>query len=149
MRVHQTLSTWLIVYHLHKPINNNKNQIVTDALTIGTQQLQVWCFFLIRNPRIFLILKCLFSSILIILRNVGQALVMHNSLSLTLFQPSNFSALVLGLDIFFQNTSLELKQQNEDMHNKFSSCLNTKVSGVYSKAEVAEENVHYADKNLV
>ena len=42
------------------------------------------------------------------LRNVGQALMMHNSLNILL--AINISALILGWDVFFQNASPELKQ---------------------------------------
>ena len=65
-------------------------------------------------------------------RNVGQALVLHNSFDI-------FPAikLIQGWDVFFQDASTEFEQK-ENMRNKFSSCLDVEVLGMYSRAEVAK-----------
>ena len=67
------------------------------------------------------------------LRNVRQALMIPSTFS----QPSNISALILGLDVFFRSASAEFERR-ENVRSEFSSHLDAGVLGVHPRAEVAE-----------
>ena len=76
-------------------------------------------------------------------RNVGQALVMHNSLDILIA-----IKLILGWDVFFRSASPGLKKWREDVRNEFSSRLDGKVPGVYPRAELAEGRRALRRQNL-
>ena len=97
------------MYHFRKPTDDDENRIVTGALPTMSrywEQLQVSIVFLGNKSFSFPMSKWptrqLSSNDL---RNVGQALIVLPTSS----QPSNISALILGLDVFFQSASPELK----------------------------------------
>ena len=65
------------------------------------------------------------------LRNVRQALLIHNSLNILIA-----IKLILGWDVFVCSAFAKFERR-ENVRSEFSSCLDAEVSGVYSKAEVA------------
>ena len=66
------------------------------------------------------------------LRNVKQALLMHNSFDMLIA-----TKLILGWDVFFRNASARFEKK-ENMRSKFSSRLDVGVLGVHLRAEVAK-----------
>ena len=92
----------LVVYHLCKPTDNDKNQIVTGALPTMSryrEQLQVSIVFSGNEFSSFLGSQLSSDDF----RNVKQALVKHNSLDIL---PA--IKLILGWDVFFRSVSPEL-----------------------------------------
>lgn len=79
--------------------------------------------------------KQLISSILIILKNVRQALIIFG----TFFLLTSIYILILGLNVFFQSGSSKLKQQKKDVHNELLSCFDAKVPEMYPRTKVMEE----------
>ena len=66
------------------------------------------------------------------LRNVKQALVMHNSLDIFIA-----IKLILGWDVFFHNAFAEFERK-KSVRSEFSSRFDAGVLGVHPRAEVAE-----------
>ena len=57
---------------------------------------------------------------------------MHNSLNILIA-----IKLILGWDVFFCSASAKFERR-ENVRSEFSNCLDAEVSGVHSRAEVAE-----------
>ena len=76
------------------------------------------------------------------LRNVRQALLMHNFLNILIA-----IKLILGWDVFFCSASAEFERR-ENVRNEFSSRFDAGVLGVHPRAEVAEGRRALRRQNL-